>query len=194
MATQSLPYVTPEQYLEYDRNSEFRNEYIYGEIIPMESGTPWHSLIGMNVGSQLNYRLSGTPCRVFNSSLRVSLDLKAGYVYPDVTVVCGQLVYVDGKNDAITNPKIVVEVLSPSTMDYDLGTKTRLYWAVASLTDLILIRQDRIWIEHWFRTPNGKWDHTLIEDPAGILKIESANIEIPVTEIYTGVELPPPNE
>jgi Uma2 family endonuclease len=194
MATRSLPYVTPEQYLEYDRNSELPNEYLFGEIVPMEAGTPWHSLIIANVITAVKNRLSGSPCRVFSSPLRVSLDPKKGYVHPDVAAVCGQLEYLDAKKDTVTNPKIAVEVLSPSTEDHDLGRKSRLYRNVASLTDLIFIEQNKIGIEHQFRLASGKWDYTMLEDVAGVLKIESLNCEIPVSEIYAGVELPPADE
>jgi Uma2 family endonuclease len=190
MATASLPYVTLEQYLEYDRNSEFRNEYIHGEIIPMEAGMPFHSLIGMNAGRQLGNRLTETSCRVFNPELRVSLDPKLGCVYPDVTVVCGELEHLDAKKDTITNPKIVVEVLSPSTRNYDLAVKFRLYWKVPSLTDMIFIEQDKVGVEHWFRLPGGKWDYTLVDNLDNILRIESAGCEIPLSQIYAGVEFP----
>ncbi len=122
------------------------------------------------------------------------MDPKKGYAYPDVTVVCGQTQYLDSEKDTITNPKIAVEVLSPTTMNNDLGSKARMYWKVASLTDLIFIEQDRIGIEYWHRSSNDEWQKTIIEDPGGILKIESANIEIPVSEIYAGVELPPADE
>jgi Uma2 family endonuclease len=194
MATSTFPYVTPEQYLEYDRNSESRNEYIYSEIVPAEAVTESHSLIVANVIVGLKNRLSGRPCRVYASGPRTSLDPKKGYVYPDITVVCGQTEYLDSKKDTITNPKIAVEVLSPSTMNKDLGIKARLYWKVTSLTDLLFIEQESIGIEYWQRASNGEWKKTVIEDPAGILKIESANIEIPVAEIYAGVELPPAGE
>ena len=194
MASQPITDVAPEQYLEYDRNSKFKSEYIYGEIMPVEGGTAWHSLIGANVIRQLGNRLAGSPCRVFNSSLRVSLDPKKAYVYPDVTVVCGQLEYVDTKKDTITNPKVAVEVLSPSTMNRDLGVKARLYWKVASLTDLIFIEQEKVGIEHWFRLASGKWDSTILEDAGEVLKIESIGCEIPVRELYDGVELPPAGE
>jgi Uma2 family endonuclease len=194
MATQTLPYVTPEQYLECDRNSDVRNEYIAGEVLPMVSVTESHSLIVANVVHSLKARLSGSPCRVYASGPRTILDPKKGYVYPDVMVVCGERQYLDAKRDTVTNPKIAVEVLSPSTMNYDLGVKARLYWAVASLSDLIIIEQDKIEIEYWHRANDGEWKKTIIEDPNGILKIESVSCEIPVSEIYEGVELPPDGE
>jgi Uma2 family endonuclease len=194
MASQTFPYVTPEQYLEYDRNSEFRNEYISGEVMPVEAVTESHSLIVANVVRQLGNRLSGSPCRVYASGPRTALDPKKGYVYPDVTVACGQRQYLDARRDTVTNPKIAVEVLSPSTINYDLGLKARLYWAVASLTDLIFIQQDKVEIEYWHRANDGEWKKTLVEDPTGILKIESVSCEISVTEIYEGVDLPPAGE
>ena len=194
MATQSLPYVTPEQYLEYDRKADVESEYLFGVIMPMTAVTPRHSLISANVVYQLKERLPGTSCRVFNTGLRVCLDPKRGYVYPDLTVVCGQVEYLDGKRDTITNPKVAVEVLSPSTQSYDLGIKARLYWKVPSLTELIFIEQDKIAVEYWTRLPNGKWDRTLLESAGDILKIETANCEIPIREFYDGVESPPADE
>jgi len=194
MATQPLPYGTPEQYLEYDRNSELPNEYIFGEIVPMEAGTPGHSRIIVNLIRQLGNRLAGSACQVFESHLRISLDPKKTYAHPDLTVVCGQLEYLDAKKDTVINPKIAVEVLSPSTLNYDLGVKARLYWAVPSLTDLIFVEQNKVWLECWFRVPGGKWDKTILESLGDILKIESINCEIPVSAIYDGVELPPADQ
>jgi Uma2 family endonuclease len=188
MATQPLPYVTPEQYLEHDRNSEFKNEYLYGEIFCMAGGKPRHARIAANAIRQLGNRLADGPCGVFTSDLRVCLNKNTGYVYPDVTVVCGPLNYVDDREDTITNPKITVEVLSPSTRNRDLGEKARLYWEVSSLSDLIFIEQDKIGIEHWQRTSDNDWKRTVVREPEGALKIESLNCEIPVREIYAGVE------
>jgi Uma2 family endonuclease len=189
MATQPLPYVTPEQYLEYDRNSEFKNEYLYGEIFCMAGGKPRHALISANVIRQLGNRLADRPCGVYSSGLRVCVNKKTGYVYPDVTVVCGPLDYVDEREDTITNPKVAVEVLSPSTRNRDLGEKARLYWDVPSLSDLIFIEQDTIGIEHWQRSGDGDWKRAVIKDPGGVLKIALLNCEIPVSELYLGAEI-----
>ena len=190
MATRSLPYVTPEQYLEFDRNSEFKNEYIFGEVVCMAGGSPRHARIIANAIRELGIRLSEGPCGVFSSELRVTLNPKTGYVYPDVTVACGELEYVDGHEDTITNPKLVVEVLSPTTRNHDLGDKARLYWKVPSLSDVIFIEQSRIGIEHWHRSSDGGWRNTELEDPDGLLTLESLNCQIPVTKFYLGVKLP----
>jgi Uma2 family endonuclease len=194
MATQALPFITPEQYLEYDRNSERPNEYIFGEILPMEATTESHCLIVANMIFRLSSKFYGTPCLVYATGLRVSLNQKKGYVYPDITVVCGQREYLDARKDTMTNPKIAVEVLSPSTSKYDLGPKARLYWKVPSLSDLIFIAQDQVEIEYWHRSSDEDWRRTVIESLSDILKIESSNIEIPLSEIYAGVDLPPADE
>jgi Uma2 family endonuclease len=190
MSTPALPYVTPEQYLEFDRSSDRTHEYLFGEIIPVESGTVAHSLIGANSLVAIANRLSTDSCRAYNPNLRVCVDRKSSYVYPDVTVVCGKLEYTDGRQDTVTNPKIIVEVLSPTTLNYDLGAKTRMYWKIASLTDLLFIDQEKVWIEYWFRSPGGKWDHLEFESLSDTVHIVSSAIDIPVTEIYAGVELP----
>jgi Uma2 family endonuclease len=194
MATQSLPYVTPEQYLEFDRNSEFQNEYIHGEIVPMTGGSPRHARIIANAIGELHSRFSEGPCGVFSSALRVAVNPKIGYVYPDVTVVCGELEYVDAREDTVTNPKVVVEVLSSTTRNYDLGDKARLYWETPSLTNLVFIEQERIWIEHWHRATDIEWKKTVLKDAAGILNIESLNCQIPVGRLYLGAELPAAGE
>jgi Uma2 family endonuclease len=188
MATQSLPYVTPEQYLEFDRNAEYKHEYFFGEIVAMPGGSFQHNLIAANATGELRNRLLGGPCRVLNSDMRIAIDKKTGYVYPDASVVCGQPEYTDEHKDTITNPKLVVEVLSPSTRKYDLGVKIHLYLKVPVLSDLLLVEQDKVWIEHWYRSTDGGWKNTVLE--GGILEITSLNCQIPLSDIYLGVELP----
>ena len=109
-----------------------------------------------------------------------------------MTVVCGRLEYSDDKRDTVSNPNVIVEVLSRTTKDYDLGSKARMYWKIASLTDLLFIDQKKVWIEYWFRIPGGKWDRQLFEGLNDIVCISSIGSEIPVNEIYTGVELEEP--
>jgi Uma2 family endonuclease len=190
MVTQSLPYITPEQYLEFDRNAEYKNEYIFGEIVCMAGGSLPHCVIAANAGCELGNRLLKRTCSVLGSLMRVAVDNKSGYLYPDVSVVCGAPEFADEHDDTLTNPKLVVEVLSPTTQEYDLGIKARLYLKVPSLSDLVIIEQDRIWIEHWHRSADGGWKNTVLEDPDGILNIESLNCRIPVAAIYLGVEFP----
>jgi len=107
-----------------------------------------------------------------------------------VTVVCGALEYVDEKRDTVTNPKVIVEVLPPTTRNYDLGDKARMYSRIPSLTDLLLIEQERVSVEHWRRLVNGHWEISNIADRQETIHIESVGCELSVADIYSGVELP----
>src|SRR5450631_1744568 len=99
MATEPVPFATVEEYLEYDRKSEWKNEYVFGEIVAMAGGTPWHGMIAANITYLLNRTLFGSPCRVFDASVRVCVNRKTLYSYPDATVVCGAIEYTDERRD-----------------------------------------------------------------------------------------------
>ena len=190
MSSQPVPCVTPEEYLKFDRGSELRHEYVFGEIVQMVGGTYEHGVIQANAIGVLRDHLSKGPCRVLGSSVRVMLHRRdASYAYPDATVVRGKPEFLDKEADTITNPRLIVEVLSPTTRNYDLGDKTRMYWQIPSLTDLLFVEQDKVWIEYWSREPGGKWDRRLVSDLGDVLKIASMDCELPVAEIYSGVEL-----
>jgi Uma2 family endonuclease len=189
MATQPVHYVTPEEYLKFDSHSEIRNEYFFGEIIPMVAASYAHGQISANTIRALGNHLSGRPCTVLANSARVLLHQDTAYAYPDATVVSGKPEFADRDNDTLSNPKLVVEVLSPTTRNYDLGDKTRLYWQIPSLTELLLIEQDKVWIEYWTREVGGKWDRQLLLGLHESIRIAALECEIPVAEIYAGVEL-----
>jgi Uma2 family endonuclease len=190
MSTQPLAYVSPEEYLKLDDSSDVRNEYIFGEIVPMLEASYRRGVLQVNAGRVLAAHLAEKPCAVVGSGARVMLNRDTLYVYPDVTVVCGKPEFLDKEGNTLTNPKLVVEVLSPTTRNYDLGDKTRMYWQLPSLTDLLLIEQDKVWIEYWSREPGGKWDREVATDLEDMLRIESLDCELPVREIYYKVDLP----
>jgi Uma2 family endonuclease len=182
--------MTPEDYFEIDRHSEAKHEFMFGEISKVRGGSPQHALIASNMCIALGRRLSGAR-RVFDSSLRVCLDPKtAFYVYPDLTVVEGPFEFLENANETLTNPKLVVEVLSPTSMNVELGSKARMYTRVPTLTDLLMIDQDRAGVEHWVRKENARWVVDLLEGGDAVLRIESLACEIPLREIYSGTEWP----
>ena len=185
------PRVTPEEYLEIDHASESKHEYVFGEIVKIPGASPRHSLITANTCIALGKRLSGSNCRVFDSSLRVCLDRETlFYVYPDLTVVEGAIECLEHRDETLSNPKIVVEVLSPSSLNFDLGSKARMYTRVPTLSDLLIIDQDKVGVEHWVRWKGDHWDVALLKDLGDTLKIESVNCVIPVAEFYSGVDWP----
>ena len=184
------PHVTPEEYLELERASEARHEYMFGQMVRVPGGTPRHSLIVANTCIALGKRLSGGGCRIFDSSLRVCLDVEMSfYVYPDLTVVEGAVECLEQRDETVTNPKVVIEVLSPATRDVELGSKARMYIGVPSLKDLLMIDQNRIGIEHWVRQSADHWSMTRWTKREAVIRMESIDCDVPVAEIYAGVNL-----
>src|SRR5437867_3979843 len=118
MAAAPKPYITPKQYLELERQAEFKSEYFAGEVIAMAGGTPEHSLIAANATRELGGQLLQKPCRVYSSDLRVHTS-EPHYTYPDVTIVCGEPQFLDEQRDTLLNPTVIVEVLSPTTEAWD---------------------------------------------------------------------------
>jgi Uma2 family endonuclease len=188
MSSRPLSYVTPEEYLAQERIADVKHEYIDGAIVAMAGGSPAHSLIAANVGRGLGNRLTDSSCLVFSSDLRVSVKWGKLITYPDVSVVCGKPQYVDAERDTIVNPTLIVEVLSPSTNNYDRGEKSRLYRMLPSLAEYLLIEQEPVEIEHYRRLPTGHWEIETLREKEAVIKLESVGCELPVKDVYRGID------
>lgn len=179
----AVPKLTPQAYLEQERLAKSKSEYINGEIFAMSSASPAHNLIVMNIGAALHSQLKKRPCRVYPSDLRV--QVADGYVYPDVTVVCGQPEFSEGDN--LRNPTLIVEVLSPTTADYDLGGKFARYRQLPSLREYVLVAQDKTHLMHYARQDENHWLLTEITDPQAVLKLPGIQCSLAVAEVYEKV-------
>ncbi len=191
MSTAPKLYYSPAEYLARERKALTKSEYYAGEIFAMAGGTPEHSLIAANLTGELRNVLKGGACNVFTSDLRVKVEATGLYTYPDVSVVCGERQYDDDRRDTLTNPTVLVEVLSPTTASYDRLSKSRHYRAIESLQELLLVAQDMPSIERCFRATDGSWS---IADVYGLdqqLELTSLGVSIPMAEVYRGVTFPP---
>jgi Uma2 family endonuclease len=193
MPVQKPRYHTIEEYLRIDRDSSERLDYIDGEIVAMAGGTYNHSLIIANFSRELGNRLKGKPCTVLESNLRVSIPRNARFMYPDIPVICGKPEFDsrDDRNETITNPRLVIEVLSPSTELHDRGEKFRRYRELSSLQEYVLVSQERPSIETYFRQSDGTWLMAPYFGMESVIPLRSVETELPMTEIYAGVEFPP---
>ncbi len=128
------------------------------------------------------------------SDMRVKVSPSGIYTYPDVVAVCGEAVFEDSQVDTLTNPTVIIEVLSPSTEAYDRGAKFAHYRQMESLTDYILVAQDKVAVEHFTKQGDGskKWLLTAIDDLESTLRLPSVGCEIDVALIYENVTLPEP--
>ena len=175
MATQPLPRLTEEQYLRIERAAEHKSEFVGGEIFAMPGGTPKHSMLEINTAIDLGTQLRDKHCFVLSSNMRIRTLETGDEFYPDVSVVCGPIELHPGTNDVMVNPVLLVEVLSPSSANYDRGLKFELYRQIPSLRDYLLIHQDSIFVEHYSKRLDGSWQ---MEEYRG----EDARIPLPAIE------------
>jgi Uma2 family endonuclease len=183
-------YVTPEEYLARERQAESKSEYYDGEIFAMAGGSPEHSLISSNVGSELNHQLFDKPCRVYNSDLKVRAT-ETTYAYPDVTVVCGEPVFDDTEADVLLNPTMIVEVMSETTESWDRGGKFERYRGRDSLQEYLLVAQDRPHLERYARQPSGEWLLSIVDGLERALELPSLGCRLELARIYHMVTFPP---
>lgn len=182
-----------EEYLRLADDSVEKLEYVDGEIVSMAGRTENHSLITENFGREMGLRLKGKPCRVYDSNLRAGIPRTPRYMFPDKLVICGKSEFDprDKKNLSVTNPRLVVKVLSPSSESSDRGEKFTRYRQLESLQEYVLVSQSRPQVETYFRNPDGTWLFSPSIGMEKIVRLRSLEIEIPMTEIYAGAEFPP---
>jgi Uma2 family endonuclease len=179
------------EYLVFERAAHERHEYRDGEILAMAGGTYKHGLILANVIRELGNALKGKPCRALESNLRVRIPRTPLYTYPDASVVCGEPKYdpSDEALETITNPRVLLEVLSPSTEGYDRGAKFTRYRQIETLEEYVLISQDVPRVEVFLRHADGTWLFTAFSGLETRAKLAALGIELPLAEIYAGVEM-----
>jgi Uma2 family endonuclease len=180
--------VTPEEYLAREAQAEYKSEYYGGEIRMMSGGTEDHSLVSVNIVTILSNALEKKPCRVYNSDMRLLVRRRGDYTYPDAMVICGKTEFQAGRTDVVTNPIIIVEVLSPSTREHDRIEKFALYRQIESLREYLLVDSERTVVSVLRREPDsGKWTIEILNDPADAVRLEAVGMEIPLAEIYAKV-------
>jgi Uma2 family endonuclease len=196
VAAQPTGRFTVEEYLRLEEDSSQRHEYYDGEIVAMAGGSPEHSLIAANIIREVCNRLKGRSSRIYEANLKVKIPRSRLYVYPDATIVCGPLQRdpEDKSGHTIVNPLAVVKVLSPSTEHVDYGKKFRQYLELESLSEYVVVDQREPHAESYFRQADGTWLFTPVPGLSRSLPIRSVNIELPLAEVYAGVEFPPRTE
>ena len=192
MTPQVKPWISLEEYLEFEKTSEGRHGYHDGEMFAMSGGTIPHSVIGFNVGREAGNRLKDG-CTVAGFDARVHIETSGLFTYPDVVIFCGPA-KTSQPGGSLLNPKIIFEVLSKSTERYDRGAKFESYRKSASLEEYILVSQWDFAIDQFRRNEAGRWELTEIRGQDNVLEIPSVQIAIPLKQIYKGVDFALANE
>ena len=194
MSTQPKPYITPEQYLEIERAAEYKSEYFDGEMFAMSGVRLNHATIVTNLVASIRAQLRGKNCRIAASDLRLQVRRRGPYFYPDIVVFCGKPKLADNWHDMLTDATVIIEVLSPSTEKYDRTFKFEHYAQLASLTDYIVVAQERMHVEQKTRQADESWAMGETSDADAVIGIASIGCSFRVGDAYEQVEFEPPRE
>jgi len=191
-AVMSSPrFVDAQAYLAWEELQPERHEYVDGEVYAMVGARSTHNTITLNAYASLRPALKGTPCRIYCMDLKLRVNDKGDFLYPDLMVTCDARDRPSVEDRFISHPWLIAEVLSDSTAAYDRGRKFELYRGVASLTHYLLIEQDRPHADLFYKNEQGQWVlQALTADDA--IEIERLGQPWPVVTLFEEVDFTPP--
>ncbi len=182
---------TLEEYFELDRNSEERWEYRDGEIFSMSGVSKEHNQIEINSIYQFRRGLEGRRCHLFAANMRIKVPSFPPYRYGDVSALCGTPQFEKiGGVDVLTNPALIIEVLSTSTEAYDRGDKFTNYKSIPTLSEYLLIAQHRPHVSQFIKQPDSSWLNLEFNALEDALKVVTLECELKLSEIYQDVTFP----
>lgn len=182
-------YITPQEYLKFERESETKHEYYNGEIFDMSGASINHNMISVNILSSLHGKLKGKNCIPFGSDMRVYVSENGLYTYPDVSVYCGDVKLLDEEEDTALEPRVIFEVLSKSIHSYDRVGKFKLYRDIPTLEEYVLVSQDAINVEHYRRQADGKWLLEEFKNVGDKILLSSIECELEIKDVYDVVKV-----
>ncbi len=188
MSAQPKHKYTLEEYLEMDAQSDARLEYREGEVFDMSGVDPDHDQIESNLNLYLRLKLKDKPCRAFLANTRIKTPSAPPYRYGDLSALCGEPQYERmGGVRTLTNPALIIEVLSHSTEGYDRGYKFTHYKSIPSFCEYLLIAQEQPHVSHYVKQENGWWQQREYTDLKDVVKLVALDCELSLQEIYEAV-------
>lgn len=183
----ALPrYTSAQAYLDDERSAATRHEFLDGQVYAMAGASERHNQLASALHYALYGQLAAGDCRVFQSDMRVQAS-ESAYFYPDLVVVCGPAQYADPRRDTLLNPAVIIEVLSPSTEDFDRGRKFWHYRALPSLSDYLLVAQTRLQVEHYTRQSADIWMLQDFTQPQDRVVLASVGCTLALDALYRRV-------
>lgn len=187
MGAPDLKYISEETFLETEREASEKHEYYRGEVFAMSGASIAHNKIFSSTFGDLFSKLKGKKCQPFGSDLRVHIPTNSLYTYPDISIICGEVETIDDKFDTATNPAVIIEILSPSTRDYDIGKKFALYRDIESLKEYILIDSEKIHVIRHQKNADSSWLMTEYKTIDATFQISTVALELKLEDIYFGI-------
>ncbi|BDM82667.1 Uma2 family endonuclease [Acaryochloris marina] len=182
---------TPEEYLVLEEQAEFKSEYHNGEILPMTGASFNCDRIITHLCAYLLQALQGKNYEPFSSDVRLWIAKYRKFTYPDLMVIQGQPQPYQDRTDTLTNPKLIIEVLSKSTQDYDQGDKFKYYRSIPDLQEYLLINQYELDVQQYTKTDSDFWMFRAYEADSDTIALTSIDVELAVAHIYAGITFEP---
>ncbi len=179
--------MTEAAYLEFERQSEIKHEFLGGEVFTMTGASRAHNLITGSTYVALYAQLRGHGCEIYQGEMRVKIQATGRYTYPDISVVCGSPEFSDDRLDTLLNPAVIIEALSPSTERYDRGRRFQHYRELESLQEYILIAQDSPRIERYSRQDEDVWHFTDVKALESQAELSSIDCALRLADVYEQV-------
>jgi Uma2 family endonuclease len=189
MGLPEIKYISIVEYLHSERDTPEKHEYYRGEIFAMGGTSLPHNIIFKNMFGHLFSKLKGKNCQPFGSDLRIHIPKNTLFTYPDISIICGKPETTDHTFDTVTNPSVIIEILSESTRNYDKGSKFTLYREIESLQEYILIDSASVMVEKFVKNDDQSWQLTDYKMRSDTFKIKTIQEDFLLDEIYAGVDI-----
>ena len=188
---QTQSWISPEEYLNIERRSTYRSEYVDGEMFAMAGATRQHNRISSNLVSEINQHIKSGDCNIYSSDLRVHVPSTGYFTYPDIVITCGKEEFTDNHNDVLVNPLVIIEILSDSTASIDRGKKFEQYRELTSFVEYLLIEQRTPHIEQYILYDAQEWRYRTIRGIDQQVIIQAIDCTLLLRDIYHKVDLLP---
>jgi Uma2 family endonuclease len=187
MAAYAKPYrFTPQEYLDWERQQETKHQYLDGDIVAMAGASPPHTMIQWDMSIEIGVQLKGSQCQAFSNDMRILVPACNRYYYADIPIACGEPDFEDRYGDTLTNPTVLIEILSPSTEQMDRGEKLLCYQTLPSLQLYVLVAQNEPRVEIYRRHGN-EWRYTVTRGLDATVVLEPIGVTLRLADIYARV-------
>ena len=180
---------TVEEYFQLEKESAEKHEFYKGEIFDMAGASPRHNIIAVNLTVALGNLLKGKPCRPYGSDMRIHIPENTLYTYPDISIICGDIITADEDEHSAVGPSVIIEIVSGSTRQYDKSEKFKLYRDIPTLKEYIMVESESIAIEVFRLNKQNRWELQEYKSPNNMLNLPYLNIEISIADIYDSTKL-----
>jgi len=181
--------ISIEEYLEMENASMEKHEYYKGEIFAMSGAKVPHNIVTKNLSGILFGKLKGKKCQPYGSDQRIHIQSNTLFTYPDISIICGEIITLNNDDYNVLNPSVIIEILSKSTSNYDRGEKFKLYRDIQTLKEYILVDSETIHIEVFRLNENNHWELEEYDSIENFLFIKAIDEKIAISEIYEGVNI-----